>query len=409
MVIWDLSGPKRFLEGIVQSLSGNKHVCIILPVNVLGMDPIVPLGNLLETKRLGSLTTVSVGPDVNEDPFKALVAALGLDDSRIKSTQTLLQQVDVPSKFIVLNGTDQGNEKRIANFSKLLSEIGQTAQSLTEIPFQLITLIKGTTPCPEEDLFLSIHEWWGVISQPDVDTKIRHFLDEFPPISVGDYYWKLSLSKGLCGTDIDLAQRIIEENPKDFENIVRVLNDYWVGGYLDFNNFEPDETFLLLGSTVAGCPKEFKKRKLWSDGWLDWKDGSGQMVHSSLLASVDCKEEIERRIWSTQLEIFLPVVDKVRRKVLAWLEKEYGQSWICQLTSGLGEDDEERICSEIGPLAYHVFRYGSVFHRYHPQSTMVSDVVWKWRNIRNELSHGRFVDFQEIDEAIRAYKRFARC
>lgn len=408
MIFWELPGPKRFIDKIIESLAMGKHVLAFFPGDVIALDPVTAIQNNLSLEGMGILTNIDVSTYGNIEPLAALITALGLDQSKVKTVKTLLEQEDMPSRFIYPLGIDSGDQERVKIFINIFSEIAKLTQTLDEIPFQLIVPVRGSISRPSEDLFLSIHEWWGVISRSDIDTVIRSHITEFSPLSVGEYYWLISITKALAGTDIYLAQSIIEESPKNLEEIIELLQNYRQAEGIYINGLDKTAAVVMPGSEKDDCPRDSVQRGLWAEGWLDWVEGNGPMVHSSILPAASLNEEVRVRIWRSQLEIFLPIVDQIRRVVLAWIEIEFGDNWLGHLTTGLSDNEIERTMVEIGPLAHHVFKYDSLFNQYHSKSDLVSDVVWKWRNIRNELAHGRFVEYQTINEAVRAYKRFDR-
>ncbi len=406
---WTLPGPSRFLDGVVESLARRRHAVVVLPEPVRAIDPIAPMRARLRSEDLGELTVLEVGPEVDEDPLRALVATLDLPKAAGVSVEAFLQTEEAPSRYLVLLGGDHGAKQRQEDFARLLAQAGEQAQVCGGCAFQMLAVVGGNFGLPPSNVYLSHHVWWGAVGQLDVEWVIEQWLRDAGAVGVADRYWAKALCRGLAPADPRLARRLLEDRPEDTEQVVTLLREY--AGRLAPAEFPRNGTHswrALAGEQRCGPPSEVVGRALWSKGWLDWVDGYGECFHAAALAAAGRDDEVERRLWQGQQEVILPLVERVRRALLYWVEREYGAKWIAELVDKLPEQEAEALETEIGALAHHLFRSRSRLHQRQPRLwETVSPLAWSWRGIRNELAHGRMIGFQQLASATDLFQKFA--
>jgi hypothetical protein len=209
---------------------------------------------------------------------------------------------------------------------------------------------------------------------------------------------------------MSLAQVLVEEMPPDIEAAFKILGARIGDSSITTNSLsDEDVLFVPYGKRLSPPPRDDLGKNLWELGQLDWINGRGKVVHSVLLAAAGNNAEIKRRIWVAQLELLLPLVERIRLSLISWIESKVGKDWIDKLTENLSAIDRDDIETEIGTLAYHVFRRVSRLSN-HKEFPILEKTVWAWRKIRNELAHGRFVPLPMLDDAWASYEEFmAKC
>lgn len=405
-MFWSLPGPDRYLESVVSSLFDGKHVIMILPEPIRRNRPFNSVSMKIRDAGLGVVTERFLSsPD--QDPVDALAEILDCPPDRGGSLSELLDWNAPPSRFIAIDLGEMRDRHSISEWNSLLKQAGEHAQIKMSTPYQLLVTFSAEAKLPPEDLMLSHHPWWGVLGSAEVDWVAEHALIDFPPSSTAEHYWLRSLCRGLCGYDLDLVRVLVEEKPTGLNETIELLQEVHAGrcDSICLPNFEPEQ-LVPHGRKIPPPPRTDVECSLWHLGYLDWSNGKGPYLHSAFLAAKNYEEEIRRRIWLAQLELLLPLVERIRLSVLTWLVSIQGPRWIEQLTDNLSQGEREDIETEIGSLAHHIFRSGSLLK--HRDFLTVKNMIWLWRDIRNDLAHGKFVSLARLDEAWLAYDDFVK-
>lgn len=406
-MLWQLPNPSRFLDGITESLASSKHVIVMLPEPLLTSDPVSLLSKRLSHIGLGSLTEVQLRKSDHEDVLDAIVEELGYDQCEIDSVEAFLDMEDVPSRYIAITGVENCGLSWMSGLSNLISKAGEHAKVSENISFNLLALVSPRFSPPPDNLMLAHHTWWGVLSSVDIDHVTECHMADYPPSSIPEKYWLRAMCRGVAKTDPDLVQLIIETSPKSIDELCEIISCHRSDSFKDI----PQKYFkypdLSLGTAKIKPPNNGVLRELWNGGYLDWHDGSGIIFHPYLLYSCGLQQEIARMVWKGQMQIILPLAEQARQCIIFWLTREYGDHWPNILVGILPEEELSGLTSEIGPLCHYLFRNKSVIK--HSSFAKMSDMGWKWRNIRNEISHGRSITFDMINDAYFAFDRVARC
>jgi len=401
---WNLPGVQGFLSEVVQSLERQKHVIILCPETVMRENPALALRRRLADEGLGSIEWLDVSPNVHENPLEALIKALNLGRMPA-SFDALLGSDTVPFRFMGLLGIEKGDMRRQRMFADLLMRAGDHAQSCIHPPYLIIALTSPIFEPPPQNVRLVCHSWWGVINQLDIDCVTVKTLSAFHQGRTTEYYWAMSLVRGIAPTDPRLVELLIETLPRTLNALLEQLKEY----ARDLPSINC--TGLAIGTATRSIsfrkplpPSNGKECTLWSQGLLDWCNGKGTMLHAAVLATVGNMIEIEKRVLLGQQEVIFPLVERVRQAIVAWFNREFGNTWIDQVARNLKDDQQKdsMIC-EIGPLCHHIFT-PPIFR--HAHADILTKLAWRWKEIRNDLAHGKVIDYDTLDWGLSLYEEF---
>ena len=173
-----------------------------------------------------------------------------------------------------------------------------------------------------------------------------------------------------------------EEAPRDLAAVIALLEA--ANGHADLKELDlgGQERSIPLGHRSPGPPRHSGQLDLWQRGLLDFIPGRGRAVHATVLAVRGETEELTRRFWLAQQELILPIVERVRLAIVAWLIQQCGPGWLEHLVPAAQVGAEEQAGpAELGALAHHVFRSNGPLR--HPHFLTVSNLAWSWRKVRN--------------------------
>ena len=405
-MVWQLPNPSRFLDDVVESLAASKHVIVMLPEPMMVSLPISLLTKRLASRGLGSLSEVSLSNSNQEDILDAIVEELGIDICEVPNVESFLDRSDLPSRYIAITGIEYGGISWMTSLSTILLKAGEHAQVSEQHNFNLIVLVSPQFSPPKDNVKLARHFWWGILSSVDIDCVTERSMVDYKPDSIAEHYWLRALCRGVAKCDPLLSQIIVETSPKSVDDLCDIIINLGSNEFPDIplNCFRLPE--LQLGTDRIKPPRNGKMRELWSGGYLDWQDGSGLIFHPYVLAACGRRQEIERLVWKGQIQIILPVVEQARQTIIYWLTREYGEEWAIKLAGHLSEQDMSGLTSEIGPLCYFLFKSNSHIKRYN--FGLMSNMAWKWRDIRNEISHGRPVSYDLMKDAYSLFEDVAK-
>lgn len=405
-MLWQLPNASRFLDGVVESLALSKHAIVILPETILDSDPVLILSRRLSLQGLGSLTKVSLRHSEHEDILDAIVEELGFDACEIVSNESFLDREDVPSRYIAITGVEAGGTNWMSSLSALMSKAGEHAQNSECTSFSLVVFATPRFSPPPSNLMLAHHHWWGILSSVDIDHATESCVSEYPPSCIAEYYWLWAMCRGVAKIDPHLAQLIVEMSPKSVDELCELFSSSSSYTISDIPHSFLKYPEMPLNTVRVNPPVNGVMRDLWRCGHLDWHSGSGLVLHPHLLSSCGLQHEITRMVLKGQMQIILPLVEQVRQSLIYWIIREYGEDWINKLVGSLSNDDLSGLKGEIGPLCHFIFGSKSQIRR--PSFKKISDMAWKWRNIRNEISHGRPISFDRLCDACEAFDSLAK-
>lgn len=146
---------------------------------------------------------------------------------------------------------------------------------------------------------------------------------------------------------------------------------------------------------AATCPHELLRSLARERGWgpattVDWTVGTADVrgrtliVHSALLSVQNGDAELDRRLWSAQLEVYFPLLEQRRHQILSELDSMLAVPF--QTPFGVITDKAEL---ELGHIEYQI--------RNHPRaSTAIRTQVRHLKELRNALAHFSPVPAQQL-------------
>lgn len=400
--MFELPGPQRFFREIVKDLNNKKHVVLVLPDPLHNLGIVKTLIPLCQQHRLGDVCEADVGPERETDVHVAIEKLLVSDGSRLPTVRDLLLCLDAESQIYVLKNGFKGDSKRQSSFSRHLSKMSKETNLLEgEIEVQFVVLASPGDTLPNSDLYLTIHPWWGVVGELDVEVAVEEQLIDSPPPLWTDHYWIRSICKGLAQGDPDLGKRLVEDMPKTLNDISEVLTDY-----IDFDS-APHTQFDMKASFYGeplDCLPKGKMTPHWRCGCLNCVDGIGQQIHSSLVATeANGSCEIERRVWQGQQKVLWPVVEQVRISIISSLEDRFGASWMKRIGKGV-DVDRQALETEIGALSHVVFKHRARSPRDIPNNYTL--LAKEWKDIRNQLAHCEMLSYETVKNGLIMFRKF---
>lgn len=392
-MLWDLPGPRRFLSGALDALEQGRHALFLLPTSVSRSELRNEILRGLRGRSLGELTSIRI-EGAHVDPLDPIRERLGLGAA---SVDELLSTAQRPSRFLAIDCASTDGDCGCVAFLRRAASFSQVNGGST---LQLLGLRDATERSTRTDVFLSVHAWWGTISQLDVDWLTKERLEQLPPRSAAERYWIRALCRGLAHCDVELASLLVEKRPRDFGSILALLSSM-VPDRLEARNLQ-EARRLAERCRATRAPESKTAVDLWHAGFIDGHEDLGGIVLTRALTLVGDEEEVRRRLWLGQLEVLMPFVEQARLAVSNFLAQEYGDGWPSVLKARARHPDNGLEQLEIGPLASLA---ATLRERGFPLPKRCSAMIFAWRDLRNELAHRQPVEFSLCERAFESWQR----
>lgn len=358
MRLWDLPGPRRFINSACDSLRGGSNIVVRFPGTVPeGFDDALAaaLGNALHFGHLSATAS----------PFEQLRTKFATDPSHVHSLSDLCDNSGFRGRLIRLHNLDERNWPAWRDF---LGRYVQTSRSRHVLGRSLFLIpLSGLLPAtpPLADVGLTHCTWDGVLE--DVDLL-------------------LFASERLRQRSVDallhslLATVVARVSVWDFDTAAALLA-------------ESDRTIL--------APTDFLRTIAQNKGWtantqLDWRletaSHSG-VAHPARAAIEDPPNEIHRRIWSAQLSVLLPWIETRRHETVTGNLYEVRRQ---MRQAGNGRTDPYEL--ELGELSAMFSQRGA--------NRRIRRTVRRLRDVRNELAHRRHLTPDAVLNLIEAPSMF---
>lgn len=281
MMLWDLPGPRRFIESCRKSLANGANLVVRFPGGIPdGFDDALmsAVGNSLHWDVLAA----------TDSPLKDLDRRFAESPGTIHSLPDVLVQDWFGGLLLWLDGLDESNwlawRGTLERHADLIRGTPLLGRSLFCAPLSGAVC----TNSPRSDVALTNLEWDGVVDEVDL---------------------LLLASERLRGQELSplvrlfLATSVARVAASDFETAFRLLD----GGADAILN--PLET---LKSIAA-------ERRWTSDTPLALESGTVSrrgVTHPARLAVEEPPREIERRVWSAQVSVLMPRIEKRRHAIV---------------------------------------------------------------------------------------------
>lgn len=388
MLIWNLPGVHRFFDRIAGAVDEHDHVVARLPDGLLDLDPARALAARFTADGLGPVHEIWSDP---LEPLMELPAdpAAGSDLAR-------------QSPVYVVTGVRADEDPHAEVWRRHIEALRRVRHDLGRSPHRLVFVTSPAFSPPTADLGLSHHDWWGVFGTVDVDHIVDLTLDEGPASSTVDHYWYRALCRGVARTDPLLALHLIEQQPREPMEVIRSLRAYERAHREPFEALRED--IILLGHETPDPPRDPVERRLWTRGAFDWQRGHGRAVASHTIASgPGCEETIHHRLWVGQLEILLPLAERVRQLLAGQMPRLHVDPWTRPVRSswqrGGKRRGSRRSTLEWKTLA-SIFKNAVAGGRLDLQDH--KHLARRWYSIRNSIAHHEWIGYQRLADALDA-------
>ena len=225
---WSLPGPSEFIRKAIEKLKDRKNLIFMLPED---FDTHPLRQTLRRAVRESDLDLVweerSVSvliKDYHAQPGESITRAFGLqgdDPTAIHDAGFVAQSNDFSDWVIYLEGLNELDESDRQHWMRFLADYAYACGERDDRSLFCVPLI-GTLAFenPPEDVLLEHLWWWGIISRWDV----MQYLNLVSPVTSLENTWKNTLVAELAGWDLDLVNKLIQFDGRNFANIDNIFN-----------------------------------------------------------------------------------------------------------------------------------------------------------------------------------------
>jgi hypothetical protein len=351
---WDLPGPYHFLLAAAQSLREGRSVVLAFPHTRLPFFRSLirdMSGDSFQWTPLPS-NLVSDG-DLTSEIFDHLIH--DLEPSTLRTIPGLLNQTSFLGRLCWVDECTIENWKHWREF---ILEYAHASGAVTpghRSVFCLVTSGIERADLPAEHPNLAVFTWFDVVDSLDIEFFVAATLrsSSLSPLSR-----RLLISRiaHLALWDHELAQFMVDRPQNTLLEPRSVLEEWFQQCY--GANYAP------LSANVV-----------WEHGLLNKFDGI-ERNHSVTLLKEDHHNELDRRIWLSEMTTVLPIVEQWR---LIAIQKAEGDLKLPVETDNGTISNIHAL--EIGPLVYHIKK----------QKIQIDTALWsilcQLPEIRNRLAH----------------------
>lgn len=293
---WELPGPASFINEVHDDLLAGRSVVLRLPLRLPD-----GLRNTLRCKveqnPLWYWTSIGVVPD-SPDPVSLLSERFATNDSQVvHDTRSLVASGTLSGKVIWVDGLDIDTWARWEDFIHAYCSFCKDVDLLDRGLFVLSCMGPVAESPPTSDVALGVHTFRGTVGNLDMLLWIAGAL-EGSGHSPLERQIRISVASELAGVDPDLGLELV--------------------GLTLETLFEPYD---YLSKQAAVLAMTDLKHPKWSEGMMDDIDGV-ECPHVLYLAAVGAtgRRTIRQRVWSGQLRILFPWLERARIELLGEIE-----------------------------------------------------------------------------------------
>jgi len=411
---WDLPSISLFIERAIDSLRDYKSIVLLLP-------PIIDIDDFCEKLKY----------ELWKSDFSQHEISLDNIESNLKPLEILNKEFfpDQPTRFpkpvvdiqacselpdlIVLSNLHRLSQSQLKDWMELLD-------SWSELAHQNINAGKNVKPMvavvlanlvidmlPPRKLFLDYYWWWGFPSSLEVSLLCRSQSNKYfnsDPTNT----WKERLLSSLTPGDLNLLEHLWDFSDKRFIDLVDGIRSYAHPTDSSMNMSRlPDKLGRItdLSLVFPGDPPPKGIQHLWSKGEIYATIEYGVEFHPSILLEQNL-DGIRHRLWRSQSELLLPIIDGIRVDMCQELTQRLGRDWPYKWDTPIEPDDlksvkENPAATQLGYIVY-LLETNSKFASYRQWLPIARTA----RSIRNDLAHYRTIDnFENITSFITSTMR----
>ena len=406
-----LGSVRAFADAVVEDVADGRCCIILVPD---GVDPSpVERGIIGRMAELGLPFERVVMPELptGEDLLPIIVDYLSVawPDYPITASN-LARCLDLPS-IILLSGSWTLEGSLLGACIDLITDWA-TAPLPSDLGFYptssaLCAIFKATDaldlPLDPRSPKLSIRHWWGFPSALEVRLICR--LESLIRAQRGaTARWREHLLASLAGNDLSLVQTLWDcaelSVEQIYDRLVRDAHDRgWTASALERWGVD----YFLNGDhsshSQSSSPDTPRLRILWANGVLSCTTEDGLELHSSALAILGQRDQLEHRVWRGQSTLLLPVIEAIRSRLCDGMTRKHGPgwpNWYAAKRPDTFSDGPESLTCEIS----HIENLLKTSRRDSEEQAWLA-VAHNARVLRNRLAHGQTVAFGEYQKLIR--------
>ena len=347
MNIWHLPGPAEFLGAVERSLRDGESVILRFPE---GSPAGFEMALSVQMADCGPLGRVEVNASVTltaGEPLCQLMEQFAPELTAI-SDLTAVDLCEVEGfggRLIWIEGLQNGSCPAWQTF---LENYAHASRNVSRLRRTLFVAPMGTdkTVASGRDVALKVHDWAGVVDEMDLVFLANHRLRSREIEGTLRTLLVMTVAR-VAAWDCTIAERLAEAGPEDILDPMQLLRS----------------AAQERGWTSETLPS-------FSHG-----TESGAGVTHAALAAIREPGEIQRRMWSAQVSVLLPVVELHRLAII----REHRHQIVAELRRNGQKEDAEAL--EVGELAFLLSRAGF--------DDDVTSRAEGLRHARNVLAHGK--------------------
>lgn len=413
-----LPGVTDFIESVVRDVNQQRSVVIYLPDT---FDLLALWSQIWSHLSRVDLPSINLYPKSGSDPLKVIWEAnSSLPQDQAFTIGTIFKTDDTAALYCIhdLGNLPEKDQERWAELIQRWAQISQQQSGKSDsrdrtddLPRLLALVPAGAVKARiDSDVRLNIRYWTGIPSKLEgqllcrsngnvilgqESQRWREYL--LPDLFSGDaalleYLWDKIMD---CGTDHDLCQLLCDYaasrqwTTADVEKVCapRAVSQNGV------SNLTGDEY------------------RYWSRGWLYQSPEYGWEVHTAVLALLDRKQDVRRRLWRGQAHLLLPLLDSYRLTVIEKINARHGTEWpkrwlTQENTSSQNRPPEDPYEVEWGQIYWLQHEYLELQQDRLLQDNSLKALTRCARKVRNHIAHFQPVEFSDYETLTSYYRKW---
>ncbi len=396
---WDLPSIRLFIDRAINSLRDHKSVIIILPPLIDTDEFCEKFDNEIWKSELTRHDVSLDEADCNRKPIEILNQEFFPEHSnRFPKPLSEIQVREELPDLIMLQYLHKLPKTQLRDWITLMD-------NWSELAHQNINAGKAVKPIvavvsaelvldilPQSNLFLDYYWWWGFPSSLEVNFLFRSQATYFSndPSNI----WKEKLLCSLAPGDIKLLEHLWDLSAKNFTDLINAIKSY---PHPNRANSSPSKLPNKLGhitdlpSFFPGAAPPKSVQQLWGKGDIYATIEYGIEFHPLVLLDRNT-EAIRHRLWRSQGELLLPMIDSLRIDMCQELTQKFGADWPYRWATPEDPEDEKSVkenpaAAQLGYIVY-LIETNPKFVNYRKWLPIARTA----KNIRNNLAHYRTID-----------------
>ncbi len=382
---WEIPLYSKFVEDTWHEINDGKIILAFIP-------EYAPSKFIYQFKSLDnniSLDRIDLA-DCQSEIESFLFNYLELDKKKEfieKKASTIFNAIEQnPGKIIVFENIPNNLTDKFRSF---INDLGRYLSKInTHERHKIIVLLdpKGFNPTDfTSETGISKILFQGVFDKLDFKLGVRYYYDFYANEFTHLYE---SIIASLSQFDVGLVEELVDCDS--------LIDDY--GDVL--TKYVKDKDWDKVKFKKIENLSQNETWDLWAKGILDIKNDK-KIYHSAFLKIHNKESELTRRVWSAEIEILLPLIEELRVKIIESKNLIFPDHYWNAKT---GEYKDNKMDFEIGEISYLINK-DKIETCWSSNSSKgkVIKFIQLSLNIRNDLSHLRIPNTQDIKSFLKEY------